>query len=154
MNRRLVLALAAAALLSAADVKKPDYSGKWKINVAQSQSPNGMVPTTYERVIEHKDPAVSVQTTIGMNGNERVSSAKFTTDGKEAVNQVNGREAKTKASWLGDKLLIENRLEFGGNAITSLETWSLSQDGKSLAVDYKLTSPQGEMSSKLVFDKQ
>jgi hypothetical protein len=38
--------------------------------------------------------------------------------------------------------------------ISSVENWSLSADGKTISVSSKINTPQGEIATKSVFDKQ
>jgi len=47
-------------------------------------------------------------------------------------------------------------LEFNGQSmeIKGTEAWTLSDDGKNLTVQINSSSPQGEFSSKAVYDKQ
>jgi hypothetical protein len=151
MLRRTLLIFASALLLSAAG--KPDFSGTWTVDLAKSDFGMMPPPEKLERTIKHADPDMKIKTVqVGQRG-ESITEAAYTTDGKEAKIQVRNREARVKAKWDGDKLNVETSTEFNGMAITQKESWSLSTDGKTLTIDNNITTPQGELTTKIIFSK-
>ncbi len=56
--------------------------------------------------------------------------------------------------WEGDTLVIESRMDLGGNAVTVIEKWNLSADGKTLTNTRLLKGPEGETTVKTVLEKQ
>ncbi len=138
-------------MLLAAD--KPDYSGHWVIDLAKSDFGMMPPPSKMERDIEHKDPAMGIKSIqVGERG-EMKNESSYTTDGKEATIKMRNREAKVKAKWDGNKLKVNSKSEFNGNEFTQEETWTLSDDGKTLTIDNAIKAPQGEFTTKSVFTK-
>jgi hypothetical protein len=76
------------------------------------------------------------------------------TDGSESVNKLRNMDVKSVAKWAGDVLTVNSKREVQGVEITQNETWTLSEDGKQLMINNKLSTPQGDFELKLVFDKQ
>ena len=151
MLRRFLLLCIPAAMLLAAD--KPDYSGHWVVDLAKSDFGMMPPPSKMERDIEHKDPDMSIKSLqVGERG-EMKTESKYTTDGKEATIKIRNREAKVKAIWDGAKLKVNSKSEFNGNEFTQQETWTLSEDGKTLTIENAIKAPQGEFTTKSVFTK-
>lgn len=146
-----LLAFAAMASLAAA---KPNFSGDWKLNVDKSDFGPMPPPTSQTMKIQHDDPNLKVTTQRSSAQGDDTNDAKYTTDGKEAVNTIQGQETKTTANWDGDNLVMNTKLDFQGNAITISRKWTMSEDGKSLTDAMHITSPQGEFDIKQVYDKQ
>ena len=153
-NAVSVLALAglAATLASAAD--KPNFTGTWKMNPAKSDFGPIPPPDKLERTIKHDDPKMVVNTiNVGMQG-EMKSEAVYTTDGKDSINKTAGMEVKSVAAWDGDKLVIKAKREAQGMEITTVDTWTLSADGKVLTSSNALSTPQGDFKITTVMEKQ
>ncbi len=151
MIRRLFLLGATAAFMFAAD--KPDFSGKWVVDLAKSDFGMMPPPEKLERTVEHKDPEFKLKSLQKSQRGEFTSESKYTTDGKEATIQLRGRDAKVTANWEGNKLVVVTKSDFNGNAVTQKETWNLSADGKTLSTESAISTPQGEFATKLTFTK-
>ncbi len=151
----IVAALAAVALAaSLAAQSKPDFSGTWKLNVGKSDY--GVLPPSNSRtdVIDHKDPALKVSVSDdGAQGQQNYTLA-LTTDGKEALNHPGGLDMKNVATWQGNNLVVNTKLQFQGNDVSIKSTWTLSDDGKTLTQSAHLESPMGETDQKFIFEKQ
>ena len=133
----------------------PNFSGDWKMNIAKSDFGPVPAPEVLTRSIKHNDPAIEISTHQKGARGEVNSELKYTTDCKPCVNTVQGAEAKGVAKWTGDSLVIESERDFQGTAITSKETWTLSDGGKTLTIRNHVSVPkQGEYDLKYVFDKQ
>ena len=78
----------------------------------------------------------------------------YSTDGKECLNKFRGMDRKSTLKWDGDTLVIESKMEIQGNAVSLLEKWSLSEDGKTLTINRHFASNMGEMDQKVVMEKQ
>ena len=153
--RFLLLTALFASLLTAAD--KPNYSGEWKLNPAKSdfgQMPS--MPSSFVRKIDHKDPEMKVSTSMTMQQGAITTDAKYTTDGKESVNNVRGADVKSVMGWKGNDIsLVSKRpLPDGSGEITSTESWTLSEGGKTMTVVSEMAAPQGKMTFRLVMEKQ
>ena len=61
--------------------------------------------------VEHKEPNVSIFTTItGVDG-DQAFEAKYTTDGKETTVKLPFGSVKATAKWEGDALAVEGKAE-------------------------------------------
>jgi len=137
---------------------KPNFSGDWKLNVGKSDFGPAPAPDKSTRKIEHNDPSIKwTQVQSGAQG-ETKSEISYTTDGKETINKSPRGDSKGSAKWEGDTLIIDSKreLQLQGQAIeiTQHEVWTLSADGKTLTVNNKLGTPQGDFELKSVFEKQ
>lgn len=156
MTRRLLILAAAAALAAAsASAARPDFSGKWKLNNAKSDfGPMPQGPDKFERTIDHKDPTLKMITVQSFQGNERTNDVEYTLNGQEQTVKTPTGEMKVTPAWKDSTLEITITREIQGNAIQSVEKWSLSEDGKTLTVDTSISAPQGDFTLKFVLDKQ
>jgi hypothetical protein len=146
--------LVAAAVACSAQEAKPDFSGKWVLNVEKSEFAPLPPPESGSRVIDHKDPKMKItETNKGQRG-ERTTEREITTDGQENKNTFPNGEYVSKSHWNGSKLVTEGRLQLQDNEIGIKETTELSKDGKTLTLKRQLSSPQGEAVQKLVYIKQ
>lgn len=162
--KKLPVALIAATfLLSFTTVAdKANFSGSWKLNEGKSELGEfgRFVPRKIKA--EQKDDAITVsKTSASFNGGEDVTTTEtFTYDGKTTETTVfGGAKKKSTAKWSDDgkSLAISYSIDFERDGatmtITGTETWSLSDEGK-LTLNTKSVSPQGERSTKAVFDKE
>ncbi|GIU73247.1 MAG: hypothetical protein KatS3mg004_0334 [Bryobacteraceae bacterium] len=157
MMRRLfaAAALAAFCVLGLAAAEKPNFSGVWKLNNAKSDfGPMPAGPEKFERTIDHNDPSLKMTTVQAFQGQERTNEMEYTIDGKEKTIETPMGPVKVTPVWKGDNLEITVSREIQGNQIKSVETWSLSEDGKTLTVKTDISTPQGDFALKFVMDKQ
>jgi hypothetical protein len=158
MNRRpllpmLALAGLSATLMMAAD--KPDFSGSWKMNATKSDFGPMPAPDKLDWTVKHADPKLtySVVSAGGPQG-DATYDLTYTTDGKDSVNKVRDTEVKRVAAWDGSKLVIKSKREVQGMEISLVETWTLSDDGKTLTIVRNASTPQGDFTLTTVMDKQ
>ena len=140
--------------LSGAAQAKPNFSGDWKLNVDKSEFGPMPPPTSMTMKIDHDDPNMKVATAVSGPQGDMSVDAKYTTDGKESINSMGPMEAKSTMNWDGDDLAVTTKLDAGGTEIAIKGKWTLSTDGKTLTQATHLTSPQGEVDLKYVFEKQ
>jgi len=119
---------------------------------------------TYERKMEREAGQVGGR---GMGrggrrgGGGNVGAIAFSLDGKETKVKAPGRrggEVKLQAkTHEGGKLELWQTREFegpnGAISIKTIETWELSDDGKTLTISSEMETPRGKRSSKMVFSK-
>jgi hypothetical protein len=158
LNKRKFVNLCAAAVLtialSAGAFAKPNYSGNWKMSLDKSDLGPMPPPEKFERSITHEDPSLSwSQVQVGQQG-EVKTEMKYTTDGKPSTNKTARGEVTGTAAWDGEVLTITTKREFQGGEMTQAERWNLSEDGKTLTINNKITAPQGEFDLKFVLEKQ
>jgi hypothetical protein len=120
-NTHWALALLAVVLTASglvAQSKKPDFSGQWEIDKEKSTRPDVVTET-----IGHKEPQVVITSTPA-NGDS--FTIRLTTDGKDNLNIIGGREMTAQTTWDGEKLVTVVRDPKG---MHFTEVRSLSQDG-------------------------
>ena len=159
MMRSILVPLAIVAVIPfalPADTK-PDLSGEWKLNLDKSNFGPMPPPETETRTIQHADPSLSVKSVRTGGMGDLTTEMNFTTDGKESVNKIetpNGAiEIKTTMNWKGKVLVAKSKLDVQGMEINSVDHWELSDDGKTLTVNQKVTTPQGDFEASQVFEK-
>jgi hypothetical protein len=149
----LFVLAALAGLATAAD--KPNFSGDWKFNAAKSNFGAIPAPTTYTRKVTHAEPSLTIEDTqTGSALGDQHDTRTYTTDGKEISYQANGADVKGAATWDGDALQINSKASVQGTDIVIKDIITLGDDGKTLTDAVHITSPQGELDLKVVFDKQ
>jgi hypothetical protein len=163
MSGRILAVAALVASLSlqqAAAQAKPSFAGTWKMNTEKSDpmggggggGGGGMAAAPL--VITQNDK--QLVETRNINGQDRVTT--YNLDGTESVNSTGRGESKSKLHWEGTSLIIETTSTFNGQSgpmtITSKEVRVLSEDGKMMTVTTTRTTPNGETTSKRVYDKQ
>ena len=155
--RRTGLILAGLLLLaaSASAQTKPNFSGDWKLNAAKSNFGQMPAPTSLTEKITHSDPSLKVQTAQSGDYGDLNSDFSFTTDGKECQNAMGDMFKMTSTvKWDGDILMFDSKMDFQGTAMTGVDKWSLSPDGKSITVQRHFNGPMGEGDAVIVLDKQ
>ncbi len=149
--------LAVSSVFFAFTIAQTDYSGTWKLNEGKSELGQfGARSAASKIVIEQKTGAVTVTRTLAT-----MDVTESLVEGKE-VETTGFNNAKKKATlkWAGDgQTFVVNGvilLEMNGQSfeLTTVENWSISADGKTLTLQTTVTTPQGEFSSKGVYDKQ
>lgn len=152
MSRTLVVALALA--LSSFAQTKPNFSGTWKLNISKSDF--GMLPPPDSRidVIDQNDGGLTdTVAAVAQQGNQNYAIS-IKTDGTESAVKLGGRDAKVSATWGGSGLNVNTKLDYEGNDILIKSVWMLSADGGTWTQTAHITSPMGEMDTKMVFEKQ
>jgi hypothetical protein len=146
-----LIALPAAAAFAQ---QKPDFSGTWKLNVAKSDFGVLGGPDSRTDVITHKEPSLTDDVTSeGAQGKQQYT-VKYTTDGKEATNQVGPREIKSTLKWDGSNLVISSKFMYNDAEVLGQATWALSADGKTLTINVHYTSSLGDADQKVTLEKQ
>lgn len=162
--KRILILLIAPAFLSAFAIQanRVNFSGDWKLN--EGKSDLGQFARFATRLIkaDQKDDAITIaKTAPSFNGEDVTITETLSYDGKETETTVFGSsKRKSTAKWSDDgkTFTISYTLLFDFNGqiteIKGTETWTLSDDGKVLTLQINSSSPQGEFSSKAVYDKQ
>lgn len=137
---------------------KPDFSGKWALDLAKSDFGQMPPPESITLVIEHKEPGLKITSTQKSQQGELTNERVLTTDGKENTNTVRtmmGDQPITSTTkWNGKALLTAFKLAFQDVSLDVTEAWELSADGKALTVTRDIKSQQGDFAQKTVFTKQ
>jgi hypothetical protein len=171
MQKKIVVIALAAALGVPVLVwaqAKADLSGTWTFDEAKSDPAPGPPGgggggrggggggrmgggTPSKLVIKQTGAELTVESTLP-NG---AQTAVYKLDGSENVNKMGMGEAKTQATWDGANLVITGKQAIstpqGNIEIDSKEVYSVS--GSTLTLTTTRTTPRGENTRKLVFNK-
>jgi hypothetical protein len=163
--RTLAIGSCMAILLSAftMTIQPADFSGSWTLNEGKSDLGQfGARGAASKIVIAQQADGIKIdRTSTGFSGEEVNSTELLTNDGKEVESTVFG-SSKRKASikWNNDQsgftVTFSINLNMNGQSfdLTGTETWSIGADGKSMTMENKINTPNGEISTKAVYDKQ
>ncbi len=169
MKRRIALLGLLALGIALVAVAASDMSGTWVLDKAKSDpirmgrggDAGGPPPdVNITLVIKQTADQVAISRTMSMGGNDRTTDQKFTLDGKESKNPAGGRggEFIAKAKLSDDKLAIEGTQKMstpnGDFEIGVKDEYTLSTDGKVLTITSTRSTPQGDRTSKQVFNKK
>jgi hypothetical protein len=166
--------------VSAFAQKKTDFSGSWTLDVSKSKLDERMRVESMTKNVTQTDKDIKVETATkrlpmpdgamqggggmrrgGFGGGDGTFT--YTLDGKESSAEVDGQMGKMpiklKATVESDgKLKLSSVSTFSGQmgeiTITTKETWSLSDDGKTLTIKRESESPRGTQSSEMVFTRK
>jgi len=158
MKRTAILALALFVVAAVGlGAQGTNFAGTWVLDQAKSQmpqmggggrGPGGGGPMT----IAQTAAELTIERT-GMGGQTTKSVYKL--DGSESVNPGGrGGESKSTAKWNGAKLGIKTVMAMGETTMETTAVYSLSADGKVLTVEQTRQSPNGEVKSTMVYNKQ
>lgn len=159
----LVFLLAPAILLAfTTKADKANFSGEWKLN--EGKSDLGQFGQFATRTIKTDQKAESIlisRTAPGFDGGDATTSETLPFDGTQVESTVFGtskRKASAKWSDDGQTLSIPYilSLDFNGEAteIKGTETWTLTDNGKTLVVNSTSSSSFGDATTKAVYEKQ
>ena len=155
MTKIIPRLLLGCLILAVSAMAAPNFSGDWKLNLSKSEYGQVPAPESVVRSIKHQDPVLEISTHQKGQAGDVMNSLKYTTDGKECTNTTQTGEVKGTAKWDGNKLVISSTRKIQTFDITSKETWSLSDDGKTLTILNHISLPQqGDFDVKQVFEKQ
>ena len=159
----LLLSMAVPAAIRAQD--KPDFSGSWTLNNEKSDPapqvgpaggrPGGGMFRPTSLFINQLGSTMSIE----LKTADQSRTISYYLDGRESHNAgMRGQDIVTKSRWEGSSLITEGEntvtSQMGEMKIKSKEIRMLSDDGKTLTVISTFTSPRGEVTRKLVYDKQ
>lgn len=135
--------------------KQPNFSGAWNLNLDNSELGPMPRPDSAHYVIRHSGANLSLDYTQ----DEKKTHADLITDGDERVTDSNpDTEIWTRVYWAGPVLVFESRQKarpaHASEGLKWTSRWSLSEDGKTLAIQKHFTTRDGEFDQKLLFDKQ
>ena len=154
MKKQLLLLTTVLIAFTAA--AQTDFSGSWKLNPSKStlNSEHSMAPK--EIIIEQDETNFKVEKQFTFQGSDFNVTDKFTLDGKECINSGwNNTEKKSTAQWDDHKksLKITSTLPMqNGEEMSFNETFQLN--GADLVLETHASSSYGEMSEKMVYEKQ
>lgn len=124
--RALVLAVITFGITAGvlAQSNPPDFSGEWLLDKEKSTRPDVLSET-----IDHHGPKVVITST---SANGPSYTIRLTTDGKDVLNIVGGREMTAQTKWEGESLVTLVR---DANGMGFTEVRSLSEEGRVQTVE-------------------
>ena len=133
----------------AAAQTKPNLTGTWKMNSSKSNFANANNhPSEITIKFDQKDFSFTESLTVTENGEHKMD-LKYTADGKETTNQFENQPVQTTASWEGETLVIEVKIEKG----LFIRKITISSDGKTMTMT--VHHAKGENASDtVVLEKQ
>ncbi len=147
----------ASSTTAQAAAKLPNLSGTWELNVAASKfGPQGS-PTKGTLTLTQAGDKITATQVLSTSTGDMTNTTHHTIGATTADTiRAQGQEvARTStARWDGSTLVVDAKLMSQGMEIPVVARYTLSPDGKQLMVDQTLTSPMGELTTHLVFDKK
>ncbi len=148
----LLLCLAASAAAQA----KPDFSGEWVLDKAQSrlhpQMAAGLERGTVQ--IAHREPLFRFHRTFVEGGQEDTLTWELKTDGQD-VKRTDGQQSRTqRLSWAGDTLVFLTRIVAPRGEATNLVRYTLEDSGRRLRAEESFRSPRITYDNVWVFVKR
>jgi hypothetical protein len=144
----LALLFFCTANYDSAQQAKPNLTGTWKLNLSKSKLATQRGPFRDDGYkIKHLEPRLEM-----VHAGE---TYRYVTDGKEHVAN-RSQETFAKAHWDGNTLVIEKRQEDGTGGSTWVSRYTLSQDGKTLAITHNVnrSSSSAAFDESLTYEKQ
>ena len=139
----LVSALLLAGL--AAAQTHPDLTGTWKQDDSRSTVRPGST-LKYTNKIDHQDPKLSKTTILDYGGDRQPTNytLTYTTDGTPSTSSDReGDKITTTVKWEGKVLVFETGEKEKAGSLFTRETWTLSDDGKTLTKKIHRTGGRG-----------
>jgi hypothetical protein len=99
------------------------------------------------------------RTRTNQDGQQVATTSKYTLDGKESVNTTGRGDSKSVATWSADgkalTIVTTRTFDMGGESRTtkSTEVWTLT-DANTLSIKSTSSTPNGERTSTMVYDKK
>ena len=146
----VLIALFASASWRVQAQGQPNFSGLWKQNMEKSSKTSLQ---SYANKIEHTGSTLKVTTVSG--GSRGESSFDKTYEiGKETKNaDREGDQFTSVVKWEGQTLVFVTVEKEKGGTIETRETWTLSDDGRTLTKVIHSHGPQGDREQTYVLEK-
>jgi hypothetical protein len=141
-------------------VYQANFSGTWALSQTKSDLGQfgGRGVATKIIVDQKADGVTTTKTTPGFNGGDPLTTTEtLSNDGKETETTVfNTAKRKSTLKWAGDgnTFAVTYSVAFGQGEFKGTENWALNADGKELTITTNISSQQGEITLKAVYDKQ
>jgi hypothetical protein len=136
------------------DIEKSELGERSRIKSMTMTVTQSETELSYERKVERKEGGGG-RRGMGRGGGANLPTT-FDLSGKETAAPGGGRgTAKLKAESKNGILKLMRTVDFEGRmgqvTVKNTETWSVSEDGKTLTIAAESENPRGTRSSKMVF---
>lgn len=138
---------------------KTGYTGNWKIDKVKSSPSSSSLLLSEISFTVKNDSLLTMRTYESSNGETYAFNENLTLDSKESKIVIYEMPRKAKAQWSekGGSLLIESTTTFangsGEQNVTSIETWTLSENGNQLTYDFVTKTSEGSVKGTLYFNR-
>jgi len=158
LQKTLVLLILLSLPFAAMALKKPDFSGTWKLNESASTLNAEFSFAPKQVTITMDKKLMTYETVSEFQGEEYKRTSKYTLDGEESKNEgFQGRETISIATWDKDNkktLNIATTFDMqDGGTITVTASFSVDGDQLSIVSEVK-GGPMGDSKETWVYDKQ
>lgn len=143
LRANLLLSLFVVALVLPAHgftgeaASKTNFSGEWRMIKDKSDFGHfaKSVPDSIVQTIDQRKETVSVHVVQQREKAKNISDLIYYTDGRNSINEANGRESTSHCFWDGPTLVIrsESHLSNGEHSVTEIR-WTLSDDKNTLTM--------------------
>ena len=140
-----------------------NFSGTWALNEGKSElGQYGTRGADSKLEVTQATDAITINRTSNSLTGETVTAAEtLTADGKESESTFLGTsKKKSTIKWAADgnsfTITFVIAFEMNGQSfdLSGTQTWAMSEDGKTLSLSTALVTPQGDITTKAVYDKQ
>lgn len=145
------LVLLLATLLMAAQMSRPNFSGRWELDKARSDFGSLPPDDSAIELIEHQEPKLTITQVRKDAEGEHTRVWQLTTDGAENLTRINESEIASRTVWEDNRLVTDWRMKRGAHMSEGKNVRSLSEDRKTLTVVVRESSTGKEIQQQLVF---
>jgi len=142
---RLIFALQLAAAISVA-ADRPDFTGTWRLNAAQSNYPNrNAIPSKLLKIVEMKGDSLHYTVERELAGKSSRMDLQLTIGETDPYSNVTAR-------WDGSTMVVEL---LSTDGVRQIEHWTLEPGGKRLT-DHTVVQQPGKAEAAIlrVYEKQ
>jgi hypothetical protein len=149
----MALALTVLSEQKSGEAAKPDFSGRWKLNLAASKL-EIPPPTSSRFEIEHREPKFRLTRTHVYGERSDTVTVELTTDGMKTEQVFGDRRATICAHWEGSVLVAEMHVRTKDDEGTNVVRYSLANSGKQLVAVERWRSAKGRYHNTWVLDRE
>lgn len=159
IHSMVVLSSLAFAAAPVGAQERPDFSGIWRLNPAESQLIGGGEAPSEDHLVtwlvNHRDPEIAVVVNVRDSEGSQEYSFRCTTDGRECVNELPAlREVRRMtAVWKRDVLVMAQRSTTPHGDFEARDRLALADSGEQLVFDRIVTNERGKRPVRQVFRK-
>lgn len=140
-------------LLFAVAALGADFSGSWKLRVAESDFGQARPPESLVMRVAQSGESLEVESDLVDARGPSSSRYKLDLTGREASNEMRGNRVLSTSSWRGGTLHVKARTTVQGTEIKTVDQWQLDADGKRLTIYRTATTPRGDIEQRFVYEK-
>jgi len=153
----VALLAAPLALPLAAQAQHPDFSGKWTYDQSASSQTMMGGPVSMTMVVTQTDKSLKNEQSAKTPMGDQSATLTYALDGSPSKNTVDAQGTplalNSTAVWDGSTLVITTDAEIQGQALHTVERWSLDATGKVLTLNGDISVAGQSMTQKRVFNK-